>query len=423
MSVSAFDRYQALKQAFQLTYRGYPVNQLMATEFAMYSFGRTACNATYQSCKINLFTVEAFSTLGNLLQKPVLLGSFNGYGSDYRELMELAMNQVPQSQWYEFREQRRKLFRPLTILRSFFEVCWKLRNQDLPLQVKAYFFIRLVYYKNCLKQLDTLAARGIATKKYLSFLSCLTPEALLCLFFKKYQIPVYTLQHGLHRSVNSYRGTVPFDALVLENLQADYFLGWGAYSKEALTEQGWKEQQFLLAGNPRSWSVESFQLRTQKYQRVVINLARDLYHTGNLQLIQLGRELQESGYEVLMKAHPRSTDTTAVQAMTDAGLEQIAAGSTVSEILKYQNIDFVIVYHSTVYYDYYQQGVVAFRFEDGIQEIPFGLADQFQTPEELRLLIQRFKELDAVQLRAQIIQMISHFSKPGTAEYARLLSV
>lgn len=422
MSVSAFERYQALKNAFQLTYRGYPVDQLMATEFALHCFNRNTSTFDVQALKINLFTADDFSKLAPLLKNPVLLCSFHAYGPDYKDLLDRVMQQVPHSQLYEFNEKRRKQFRPLTIIRSFFEVCWKLRKQPLPLRIKAYFFIRLVYYKNCLNELDRIARDGISIKKYLAFLSCLTPESMLCLFFRKYQIPVYTLQHGLHRSVNSYKGAVPFDALVLENLQADYFLGWGDYSKEVLMAQGWNEARYLQAGNPRSWSEQSFQVHTHKFQRVLINLARDIYHAGNLQLIELGRQLQAAGYEVRMKQHPRSKDAVAEQAMREAGLQWIAAGCTVAESIQNWNPDFVIVYHSTVYYDYYQQGVVAFRYEDGIQEIPFGLADQFESFEELTSLIQRFKNLDAAQLRDQIIAMISHFSKPGPSCYNRLLA-
>jgi hypothetical protein len=96
-------------------------------------------------------------------------------------------------------------------------------------------------------------------------------------------------------------------------------------------------------------------------------------------------------------------------------------GSSIDESIAIVNLDFVIVYNSTVYYEYYMKGNVALRYGYNQNDIPFGLEDVFIDYSELLLLMQTLSIKTKEQLEIEVNAMISRFCIMGMNNYKDLL--
>jgi hypothetical protein len=245
---------------------------------------------------------------------------------------------------------------------------------------------------------------------------------LLCQFFRKRNIPVYGIQHGVHCTAHEHPFYIPYDVVNIENFQADYMLAWGAFTKEVLLKEGYPETSYVLAGNPKYSDFKKIRANNTSFQKCIVCLARDVYRTYNLQLIELVGAMKRDGFDVYIKMHPRS-DMNIYKTLIDKfNLTLLDTSMSVQQSITELNPDFVIVYNSTVYYEYYINNVIAFRFGVYANDIPFGMKDEFSTMEELKQRIDAFKNRDPEELNAEINEVIGRFCTLGVNNYAKILN-
>jgi hypothetical protein len=208
----------------------------------------------------------------------------------------------------------------------------------------------------------------------------------------------------------------------IENLQADYILAWGNFTKEALLKERKSEEQFLLAGAPKYSNIARIDIKRFNSTRCILCLARDIYVEGNILLLEIAKEMIENGMEVHLKFHPRSDLNKYESQLKSFDFKILDIKTTIDSSIAIVNPDFVIVYNSTVYYEYYIKGIIALRFGVNQNDIPFGLDDVFTTHSELLELIKTFSSYSKENLDKDINEMINRFCALGVNNYREILS-
>jgi hypothetical protein len=117
----------------------------------------------------------------------------------------------------------------------------------------------------------------------------------LCGFFRKRGTKSYSIQHGLHCSSLDYLTYVPYDIVNVENLQSDYILAWGSFTREALIKEGQSAKQYLLVGSPKYSDVDKIVMKQTTFKSCIVCLARDIYIEGNLKLLEIAKEMIQGG--------------------------------------------------------------------------------------------------------------------------------
>lgn len=412
-------RYKKLKQSADIFYREYDLKGILATDLAMFSFQRKRNISLKLIISSLLFTKDTSHIIETLKEKKVLFTTAD-YGSDHRQLLEEIMNHVPNSVLLEESNKRKVRFALKIILKSIFEIFSKFKNNNLTLQQKLYFSLRLISYKKFIDELEN-NAKKVQIIKYVPFLNCLTPDSIYCQFFRLRNIKSYGIQHGQYSSKKYYKTIVPFDVINIENFQADYLLGWGELIKESLVDEGFESEQFILAGNPKYFTRNRIELKKSNFNSCVICLARDFYEEENLQLLKIGVKIQKNNTDVYIKLHPRSDVSNYIQFINENRLMLLDKTISISNIISNYNIDYAIVYNSTVYYEFYLNNLIAFRFAINENDIPIGLEDHFSTFQELSERIEQIKKSDIRNLNERATNIINKFCALGTNNYAQIL--
>jgi hypothetical protein len=279
----------------------------------------------------------------------------------------------------------------------------------------------LVQYKNTIDLLE-LYPDKVNTTKFVPFLSCFPVDSILCQFFRKRGVISFGIQHGLHCSSIDYKTYIPFDVVNIENLQADYILAWGNFTKEALLKERKSEEQFLLVGAPKYSNIARIDIKRFNSTRCILCLARDIYAEGNILLLEIAKEMIENGMEVHLKFHPRSDLKKYESQLRLFDFKILDIKTTIDSSIAIVNPDFVIVYNSTVYYEYYIKGIIALRFGVNQNDIPFWLDDEFSSFNELKTLLQKIENQNSENINKDVNSMINRFCALGVDNYRKILN-
>ena len=415
-----YSRYKELKNAINIVYRGYVIRNILATDFIIFSFGKKI-NISTKKILSSIFFKKDITELVEKFGKQKVLFTTSDYGSHHRQLLDDIINYVPNSILLEESNKIKWRFSLKITVVSFFEIFFALKNKDLTLQQMLYFYLSLVNYKKIIDELEN-NVKIVKITKYVPFLNCLVPDSIYCQFFRLRGIKSYGIQHGQYSSGRYYKTIVPLDVVNVENFQADYMLGWGELMRESMLDEGFKSEQFLLAGNPKYFNINRIELKKLSFKSCIICLARDFYSKENLLLLAIGLQIKQNNTDVYIKLHPRSDISIYMPFINDNKLILLDKTVSVSESISNYNIDFAIVYNSTVYYEYYLKNIIAFRFAVNENDIPIGLEDDFCTFEDLIIRIDQYKNFDNQKLNEEANRIINKFCALGVNNYAKILN-
>lgn len=413
--------YKSLKNSVNISYRGYAMQFILATDFVFYAYGMKSSKLSFSLIKYSLFFITYNDELYAKLKNKSVIFSFNNYGNDYWNMLQEISSQVPNAVIINGFSNQKKIINAKHIVCSFFQIFFRRWEKKIPFSDKLYFYLKLVQYKNTIDDLENNAGT-VQTEKFVPFLSPLVMDSILSRFFRKRNIPVYGVQHGVHCTEHYHPFYIPYDVVNIENFQADYMLAWGSFTKEVLLKGGYPERSYVLAGNPKYSDFKKIKVSNKTFQKCIVCLARDVYSTHNLQLLELVGEMKLNGYDVYIKMHPRSDSTLYNALIEKFNVPLLDKAMSVKQSIAEFNPDFVIVYNSTVYYEYYINNVIAFRFGIYANDIPFGMHDEFSTMQELNQRIDAFKSRDTEEINAEINDVISRFCTLGVNNYAEILN-
>lgn len=416
-----YKNYKALKDNFNVGYKGYQLKGIMAKDFIFFAYKMDTYKLTKSSIKWKLFFAQDLQDFQDLLSQKKVMFSFDNYGNDYKFLLDSIREQLDESVLFEPKNEFKKHIHLGNIIVSFFQLFVFSKLKSISLKDRFYFFLVLVQYKNTIDLLE-LNKNNVNTTKFVPFLSCFPIDSILSQFFRKRNIKSYGIQHGLHCSSIDYKTYIPYDVMNIENLQADYILAWGNFTKEALLKEGKSEAQFLLAGAPKYTNIDRIDIKKSNTNRCVLCLARDIYSEGNILLLTIAKEMIENGMEVHLKFHPRSDLKKYESKLKSFDFKILDIKTTIDRSISIVNPDFVIVYNSTVYYEYYIKGIITLRFGVYQNDIPFGLDDEFSSFNELKTLLQKIENQNNENINNDVNAMINRFCALGLDNYRKILN-
>jgi hypothetical protein len=419
-----FKKYKELKENFGIQYKGYQLDGFMAKEFIYFAYkmqSHPVRGLKRSFIKSKLFYGQDFDDFKKLLSLEKVMFSFNNYGSDYNNLLKAIMDQVDEPILFEPNNNFKKQFNVFSIIVSFSQLFITSKLKSISVIDRFYFFLALVQYKNTINILEQYKGE-VNTTKFVPFLSCLPVDSILCQFFRKHGVKSYGIQHGAHCSSLDYSNYIPYDVINIENIQSDYMLAWGSFIKEALVNEGKSEKQFILAGAPKYFNVKEIRMQSSGFKPCIVCFARDIYYKENIMLLEIVREMVEDGLTVHLKFHPRSDMKKYDAALNSFEYLILDLGSSIEESIAIVKPDFVIVYNSTVYYEYYMKGIIALRYGYNQSDIPFGLEDIFHDYSEIQTLFNTFKKINKEQLDIDVNAMISRFCSLGVNNYRKILN-
>lgn len=393
---------------------------ILATDYIYYAYNRFTEGINFKNIILNLIATPDLRAFKKELQNNCVLFTNSNYGKDHQKLLDSITNDVKMAVVVN-RTSRRVKFKPdiYNLLVSFWQIFIKFKA-DLSFITRLFFFSKLVYYKNFIDELEKINYK-INIKSYVSFLSCMTDDSIYCQFFKKRGVLTYCIQHGAYASEYEYKNKIPLDVINIENFQANYMLGWGDSIRSSMIKQGLQSEQFILAGNPKYKNIKNVILKKSHFKKAVICLARDFYLSENLLLLQIASKLKLSGTEVYIKFHPRSNIEKYSEVIIKNNLIALESTITINDTISQYQIDFAIVYNSTVYYEFYIMGIIPFRFLVNENDILFGLEDGFSDYKDLIKKIEETKQVDYDKLSGRASIMVSRFSALGINNYKKIL--
>lgn len=373
-----FEKYKNLKSQLLGTYRGYPLAEILAVKIAAIPYEKT--NYRFVDL-IKLFRVRkvelpAFDTKKTIFS----IGEYNR--QDYYQLLDYVRNNIDSYVIDLAKTRFTYRLNVRTIFFSFQRIWQCYKHSELSLRDKIHLFYDLTYHINTIEHLEKIDINREQISNFCAFCSNLSGEAELNYFFKKHDIPTYTLQHGLWFL---YSSPQPIDALVYDNLLADKLLCWGEYTREQFSNAGIDSESICVTGYPRA-HFSALKVRNNHSNRILILFARNSYDNNNKKIIDMVSTLKDE-YVFEYKLHPSLDKDEYSSILSKIGCIE-AEDKTISELLSKVGYLCTITYNSTAYYDSYVNNCTSLRFIDENADNSISVMDDgFRNILELKQLL------------------------------------
>ncbi|WP_350608189.1 hypothetical protein [Pseudoalteromonas sp. MER144-MNA-CIBAN-0113] len=346
-----FDKYKTVKKQLAYDHKGYPIENIVSLELISLIYKRE--NFNIRRSLVYFFAVRKIKIP---TQKKALfsIGDYNR--KDYYELLKHVMTSYQnESDLVDLSNSKRSLIFSLSNIFSAFKIVF-FRKLELNFLSKITLAASIAHNLNNIDFLEKQTPTNI--KLFCAFCSNLNEEAVLNYFFKKNNIPTYSLQHGLWFIYD----IPPIDAIAYENVVADKLLCWGEYTRDEFIKYGMDERRLVVAGYPKKTAPLILPKKSHKKLRVLVLLARSQFDENNLNLISL---LSQStlNIEFEFKLHPALIVEKYSEQLKFESFNFAPTG-TVQELLNLNRYDCSISYNSTAYYDSYINNCICLRYRD-----------------------------------------------------------
>lgn len=417
--MKGFKRYKQIKFSFYCRFKGYDMVPILATDFLFTSYGvqKSDIKSIFRNL---LYEFELSSFLKELSRNQIIFTTKN-YGKDYENLLNLIYKGASVGTIVKTEFPLTGRLRLGIIFVSFFQIMFA-KFDGISFWEKLTYFSRLVFYKKIIHVLEK-GGGSVNIKAYVSFLSATAPDSIFCEFFRKRGILSYCIQHGILKAIDDYPGNIPLDVVNLENFRADYLLGWGAYTQDVMATYGLSRERFILAGNPKYDASEiAIATNIRENGKVILCLARDAYYEDNLALLSLcGKLKKNKGYEVLVKLHPRSDISKYTAALNEYHFDILDRDLQIANSVQQIEPEFIIVYNSTVYYEYYLCNMVTLRYNQNENDIPLSLDfDGFQDYDELISVLMNISQMNPEIYSKKVSEVVDSVMGFSSNNYRRI---
>ena len=406
-----YTRYNQIRSLFDITFRGYDIQMLIAHDIAKICFYKKLpkLKSIYR-----FFMIHKHADLLKLLTVDAFIFSMpNEYRNDHAELVESVMDEIEGNKEIVKRPKGLRFTLNFKIIReSLHEVLD--RKENLSLKEIIYYWGSLCYYKNLLLWLEKKTRFPIKTKAFIAFNGAFPPHNIWTVFFNKWDIPSYSLQHGLYVG---YRYKVPMSIINYENLPSKKVLCWGKNTFNSLIKFGYKPERLIIAGNPK-YKNTAVQKVKQSFKNGIVLLGRKIYDKGNEELLTILSEYQEQNQtKFYIKPHPSLSIQKYETLCKQLHLNWMNNHKLLSGLLSSGRFDFSISYNTTAYYESLVSGLPSFRFVLFENEDFLGLNDKFCTLSELEVKISNFKNLSENELQQNISELLFEIFNIGSINY------
>lgn len=326
---------------------------------------------------------------------------------------------------YSNREDHRKNFNNITELNEFEDILLakgKTKKNLKPSNLSALFYIpfwfnKLIFsgcnFKQALFLLGSLiksynlkraTLKNVDIKKYrlaVVYFDAALSDNIIAQTFKNAGIKTATLQHGhfvatIHNSQNIDDIGVGFEGFV-----CDYFLSWGEYTNQEAISEGINKKSLITLGIPKYIDCKRKLNKTETGIYGLV-LGSQIYKNQNMELIKLANEFSKKvNKKYILRLHPTSNYEDYREYVSHAA--QFKVCEKTQSVLDFSNeIDFALVYSSSVYAELIFLNVPCFRYVGENDDIYKNITwDRFFLFEEL-MKVYDYYEVNQTQSKKKL---------------------
>ncbi|WP_340064177.1 hypothetical protein [Ascidiimonas aurantiaca] len=361
----SFEKLQHFKKDI-LEYKGYNLYEVLSIELALLISG---------SEKLKFSTIGKFLLRYNYnnvaLNKKIFFTIGRHGRKDYQEIMDHVKTKFSDKEntFFDFNDAS---FQSNLSLKN---IVGSLKNSfsisNLSWRDKLLIASKLCFYRNNIDHLEKIKLTG-SLQKAVVFSSVHPWEVMFLYYFRKRNIPVYSLQHGVYFI---YKKKPPIDCILYENFNVDFHLCWGKYSKIELVDYGIDKDKLIVAGYPRSIKMQASKKTDPR--KCIVLLAREVLKESNYRLIEVLKQFIKKRPEMkfYFKLHPSLDEMEYKNLLKNKNFYLFKKKKTLIEIFTELKYSRAICVYTTAYYEAYINGIIGLRYHDGTSELSEGVQE------------------------------------------------
>ena len=412
-----YDRYKKLKKALSIRYRGIDISRVLAIYLWEWSVADSINgsdeNETEKALDLSFMQgIEKTKIIYYDIDRKDHQATFHNicsYLDDDYMVIDIAFNIKHKPHKSVVNKYLSKFFVRIASIHYKFT-----KNEKEQLSYRVCFVL------NSIDELYAMRKQLSHISHFVSYSAIHPWNSLLCQFFKRNNTKVFGLSHAIHFI---YTQNIPIHCLNYENLDVDYSLTWGQYTKDEYQKYGVKAKEIFVAGYPKKIEVQQAK-RTNELKKCLVLLSNSDYDKTNRKLLTLLLQYKDT-FSYYLKLHP-SNDYESYKAKAEE--EQITIidkDVQLTECFNNKEYDFAIAVNTTSYYEIMAAGIPCLRYKDGdTYQMTCGEKnDVFNTANEFIETIDWLKEQIENQTYNTIIDNTLHYVIGlGENNYKKLLS-
>lgn len=409
-----FEKYQSAKQQFNISYKGYALNRVLALGLWQLSIGKYPFKLKYLA---KIFLAYDFKDLFFDPEKHKILATFGMYKrKDHKATYDNVISMLGQSVSSNIliTPHRSVCFNLKAIsfvLCKILPIICKKGNKGM--NNKLSFIIEMIFWCNTIDKL--IAKNYNEVCKYLCFCDALDFENLLTQHFKLLGIPTYSLSHGTHHII--YKTPEP-GMLGYENMETDHLLLWGQYSVDEYAKYGINKNRLYLAGYPKPYKLTNVTTKKDN-KRCIVLLSQHYFYDLNMRLLEILTGYT-SQYEFTIKPHPAAVEYYKDYAVTHK-MKIINSNETIDSCLNQERYDWCIAVNTGAYYEALMRGVRCLRYSDGSFDLQPGCNDIFENKDQFEMKINEILNMPVNEYQMEVNKSLTYAYGFGINNYRDII--
>lgn len=412
--MNEFEKYKALKDQYDLVYKGIHLNRVMA--LVIWSLANNKNTGFRWTSSIKIFLARNVEKMNFDEKCHTILTSFGEYSR--REYLRLYANIISKIgcnlSYNDISELGHKVCFSLSSFVQFIKSFKCLIGTDLTFIQKWKLPVDATYYCNTI---DLLEKTGILPQKFLCMSHTLGFDNLLTQYYKLRKIPTYSLQEGIYFF---YGDNPPLDSILYENFETDKLLCWGQYTIDEYKKYGIDKKRFIISGYPKELALSNVVIK-KTLRKCIVFLARNRYDSSNEKLIELLSKFSTK-YEFSLKLHPSCNFEYYNKLAVGYKMSIIPSDKLINDTLNNVDYDFSIAVNTTVYYEALMRGLPCLRYQDESFVLMAGLDDVFTDSEQFGLQMHVLQTVSINEYQKQINEMLEYSIGLGQDNYVEMIN-
>lgn len=413
---SLYNKYKALKEKLNYTYKGYNLQHLIPG-YLNYIFAgeNPSARDVAKEFYVGLKSID-FRKMFDM-DTPVII-SYLIERSDYRDLANAAKEQCPRAEVVGLFVLPKVSFSPFRFyyLKHFLKAFGLVFSRSLAsgFMTKLYLVALITKLFNQIRLINKVENYS-HIKQYVCFNSAYKEESLITEFFNRRNVETISLQHGIFCD---FKLLIPFDYINFDNLLAQKVLCWGQSTIDYLKAKGIDRSRLILAGNPKYKDVKIDATRIDRsFTRCLVLLGRGIYTKTNDKLLALLKEYNDKHKDnkilFYLKKHPFLLDSDHKSfASVDNNMIFIGKEHSVQEVLRSDLVNFTISVNTTAYYESLALGKISLRWAEFENEEFFGMDDKFEDLSGFEEKLSLYRQMPAEKIKEEIENVIRYVFNP-----------
>lgn len=370
-----FEKYQLAKSQFDIQYRGYALNRVLALQLWQYANNNHPFKLRQVAKIIRAYN---FEDLFFEATKHKILSTFGRYNrkdhlTTYNNVISMLGSEVSAN----------IMITPRRCFHINFKILYFVLHKCLPVinvnNMGSMFalMMEMIFWCNTIDKLIKKDFSGV--EKYLCFCDSLDLENLLTQHFKMHGVQTFSLSHGTYHIIHK---TPEPGIIAYENLETEHLLLWGQYSVDEFISWGINKNRLYCAGYPKLNKMIYVKPLIRK-NRCIVLLSQHYFFELNMKLLKM-LSCYTDKIDFTVKPHPASVEYYKEFAYNN-GMNIVNSNETIQMCLDQDKFDWCISVNTGAYFDALMRGVRCLRYSDGSFDMQPGCDDVFENREQFEV--------------------------------------